>query len=228
MMLLCSEIKSGCCGDYNEILESAEHSGYGDSPRLLPGMRDFQEVVEYCRLTDMGYQGPLLTWCNKQEERVICKKLDRVLINEAWLHDELVYCVFEAGGCYDHMRCRIEMEVEEKNKRRPFKFTNVISKMPEFLPLVESHWNNYEALYQSTSAMFRLTKRLKDLKQPLRVLSKEKLGDLSKRTREAYQNLCVKQRETMENPMSDAIREEAEVYRKWIRLAEIEETCLRD
>lgn len=41
-------------------------------------------------------------------------------------------------------------------------------------------------MFLSTSAMFRLTKRLKDLKQPLRLLSKSKLGDLPRRAREAY------------------------------------------
>lgn len=43
-------------GDYNEILEEDEHSGFEDSPRIPVGMRDFQEATRYCRLTDMGYQ----------------------------------------------------------------------------------------------------------------------------------------------------------------------------
>lgn len=46
----------------------------------------------------MGYHGPLFTWCNKREEGLICKKLDRVLINEVWLHNLKAYCVFEPGG----------------------------------------------------------------------------------------------------------------------------------
>lgn len=69
-------------GDYNEILEGEEHSEFGNATRVPNGMRDFQEVVSQCRLTDMGYQGPLFTWCNKREEGLICKKLDKVLINE--------------------------------------------------------------------------------------------------------------------------------------------------
>lgn len=73
--------------------------------------------------------------------------------------------------------------------------------MPEFNELMENQWREYEALYQSTSALYRLTKRLKALKQPLRELSKIKLGELPKKTREAYQDLCLKQKETMENPL---------------------------
>lgn len=99
--------------------------------------------------------------------------------------------MFESGGCSDHVRCRIQLEVEEKKKSRPFKFSNVIANMPEFIPLMETQWRDYEALFHSTSAIFRLTKQLKGLKQSL---SKMKLGDLTRRTREAYQELCAKQK----------------------------------
>ena len=75
------------------------------------------------------------------------------------------------------------MKQGEISKRKPFKFTNVIAKMPEFGVLMKDNWKDYEALFHSTSAMFKLTKRLKALKQPLRELSKLKLGGLSKRTR---------------------------------------------
>lgn len=137
------------------------------------------------------------------------------------------YCVFEAGGCSDHLRCRVQFEREEVKKRKPFKFTNVIAKMPEFMPLIENHWKDHEALYHSTSAMYRLTKRLKVLKQPLRSLSKMKLGDLSRRTREAYNNLCLKQKETLENPNGETIKEEVKAHEKWQRLAELEEGYLK-
>lgn len=53
--------------------------------RLPSCMRDFQRVVPHCQLTDMGYQGPKFTWCNKREDGVICKKLDIVLMNDVAL-----------------------------------------------------------------------------------------------------------------------------------------------
>lgn len=69
-------------GDYYEILEGKEHSDFVNMGRMPKGMREFQQVVNSCSLTDMGYQGSLFTWCNKRQEGLICKKLDRVLINE--------------------------------------------------------------------------------------------------------------------------------------------------
>lgn len=181
-------------GDYNEILGLEEHSQYDVSPWIPQGMSDFQDVANYCNLTDMGYQGSKFTWCNKREEGLICKKLDRVLINEKWLHSSQAYCVFEPGGC---------------------------SAM--FIPLMESHWSTMEALFHLTSAMFRLMKHLKALKQPLRSLSKLKLGNLPKKTKEAYNDLCEKQKATLEMPCVLAIQAETTAYEKWQRLAILEE-----
>lgn len=214
-------------GDYNEILEGEEHSGFENSPRLPGGMRDFQDIVRHCKLLDMSYQGPRFTWCNKREQGLIYKKLDRVLVNEEWILGSPTYCVFEAGGCSDHLRCRVELDLEEKRKRRPFKFTNIIAKMPEFLPLMEDQWRNHEPLYHSTSALFRLTKRLKALKMQLRILSKKKLGDLSRRTRETFLVLCEKQKATMMNPIEASMQEEINAYTKWKRLADLEEEYLK-
>lgn len=68
-------------GDFNEILDVEESSGFSRLGRAPSGMRDFQKMVLTCNLSDMCYQGPLHIWCNKREEGVICKKLDMVLMN---------------------------------------------------------------------------------------------------------------------------------------------------
>lgn len=86
-------------GDFNEILEGNESSMFATTGRVPAGMRDFQSTVLRCRLTDMAYQGPQYTWCNKRDEGVICKKLDRVLLNEEALHRfSNAYSIFEPGG----------------------------------------------------------------------------------------------------------------------------------
>lgn len=72
-------------GDFNETLDIEEHSKAEAHPMVTSGMKDFQEVVSYCSITDMASHGPLYTWCNKRENDLILKKLDRVLINDVWL-----------------------------------------------------------------------------------------------------------------------------------------------
>lgn len=164
-------------------------------------MRDFQETVNYCSLTDLGYQGPKFTWCNKRDEGLICKKLDRVLVNDTWCQKfPHSYDVFEAGGCSDHLRCRVMLQAAASRGKKPFKFVNVLTKLPQFKPAVESHWDKTTPLFVSTSALHRFCKKLKSLKPVLRSLGKEKLSDLPKRTHEAYKILCHQQAETLLNP----------------------------
>lgn len=61
-------------GDFNEILKGEEHSNYvASSPTQV--MLDYRDVVAYCSLMDLGFQGSRFTWCNKQQEGLICKKV---------------------------------------------------------------------------------------------------------------------------------------------------------
>ena len=55
-------------------------------------------------------------------------------------------------------------------------------------------------LYNSTSALFRLSKKLKALKSVLKSLGKEKVGEIIKKTREALQTLCAVQETTLADP----------------------------
>lgn len=212
-------------GDFNEILSPVEHSGMGSSQDL--GMREFQATVQYCSLLDMSYQGPRFTWCNKRDNGVICKKLDRTLINEVWTRTfPQSYCVFEAGGCSDHQRCRIVIKSEIMKPRKPFKFVNALVDMPEFIPLVQGFWSQTEVLFNSTSALFRLSKKLKALKPMLKQLSKEKVGEIVKKTKEAYINLCEAQTNTLGDPTQMNIEAESVAYRRWIFLSTLEEKVL--
>lgn len=91
-------------GDFNETLDMAEHSNFDSSPAVTLGMRRFQDMVNHCSLVDMVYHGPLFTWNNKRGNDLISKKLDRVLVNDAWNQRfSQAYSVFEAGGCSDHL-----------------------------------------------------------------------------------------------------------------------------
>lgn len=161
-------------GDFNEILEGAESSRFEDMSSIPSGMRDFQNLVLHCKLADMAYQGPMYTWCNKREEGVICKKLDRVLLNEEALNRfSNAYTIFEAEGCSDHMRCKIQLLPSSEKIRRPFKYVNAISRIPTFLPMVQDYWESTVRLYHSTSAMFRFSKKLKALKPLIRELGEK-------------------------------------------------------
>lgn len=213
--------------DFNETLDIEEHSGHTSSPLVTPGMREFQEVVQYCSMIDMSYHGPKFTWTNKRDFELICKKLDRTLMNSVWMQSfPQSHCVFEAGGCSDHLRCRIQINSGELKPKRPFKFVNAVVESPEFLPLVERFWAETPAIYNSTSAIFRLSKKLKELKPALRSLSRAHVGDITRRTKEVFEQLCASQQRTLSTPSQAHLAAEKMLYERWSRLSSIEEKVL--
>lgn len=75
-------------GDFIETLKIEEHSLSQNNPLIKAGMRNFQDTVRYCSLSNMKFHGPLFTWCNKRDnDELICNKLDRVLVNDQWILD---------------------------------------------------------------------------------------------------------------------------------------------
>lgn len=98
--------------------------------------------------------------------------------------------------------------------------------MPDFLTVVEGFWSETEVLFNSTSALFRLTKKLKALKPVLKQLSKEKVGEIIKKTKDAYNNLCLVQTKTLENPSLINIEAESMAYGRWVFLSALEEKVI--
>lgn len=113
------------------------------------------------------------------------------------------------------------MEVIVTQRKKPFKFSNVLASTPKFQSTVSDYWLLTDPLLVSISALFRLGKPL------LRILEKEVLCDLSRRTKVAYEDLCVKQTSTLQNPTQFNIEEEYRAYEKWTKLADLEEGYLR-
>lgn len=70
-------------------------------------------------------------------------------------------------------------------------------------------------------------KEVEGLKPALRLLSKEKLGKLPQKTKEAYLLLCEKQKETLLNPTLENIRKESNALKRWQKLVDFEEDFLK-
>lgn len=74
--------------------------------------------------------------------------------------------------------------------------------------------------------MFRLTKKLNELKPEVRKLSKKQVDDISKRTKAAHKILCELRNINLTNPSSADMEEETRAYDKWSLLSFIEEKVL--
>uniref|UniRef100_A0A1J3EH56 Endonuclease/exonuclease/phosphatase domain-containing protein n=1 Tax=Noccaea caerulescens TaxID=107243 RepID=A0A1J3EH56_NOCCA len=151
-------------GDYNEILASSEHSlaQYYRTSQL--GMRQFQNLVSDCDLTDLSFVGSLFAWWNKRKCDPIGKKLDRALINGDWLTAfPQSFARFEAGGVSDHSRCLVQLSPVIDDTRKPFRFFHFLADHDSFLPTVSAHWAASGTLYHSRAALQLFHKKLKTL-----------------------------------------------------------------
>lgn len=72
-------------GDFIIILEPGEKRG--GIPNRAYKSFDFVTCMNDCGVKDAGFVGSNFTWCNnRRPSKRIWKRLDRILINDSWLH----------------------------------------------------------------------------------------------------------------------------------------------
>jgi hypothetical protein len=99
-----------CVEDFNKILTHLEK--WGGNTRNRRQMWDFQQALEECELTDLGFLGLKFTWSNCREDiRFIKERLDRGLANQEWrdLFPEVVVVVELALGS-DHLLVLVSLD----------------------------------------------------------------------------------------------------------------------
>ncbi|XP_024010659.1 uncharacterized protein LOC112086114 [Eutrema salsugineum] len=179
-------------------------------------------MVRQCNLIDMGYHGPWFTWCNKRQEGLIHKKLDRVLVNEEWLlNHPYSYSVFKAGGVSDHLRGRFYLSHNDQRTKKSFKFLNALAKMPEFLPAMESFCQRWRVFASDGGALGEISGTFSfDISY---APSHQKVKELETDSK-AFEELCKKQEANATNPSQEAL---AAALTKWEHLYELEEAYLK-
>ena len=71
-------------GDFNEVLQGQEHDGVGN--RSQAQMDAFQDALDTCELTDIGYTGIPWTFEKKVAGGTFTQvRLDRAVANPSWL-----------------------------------------------------------------------------------------------------------------------------------------------
>ncbi|XP_074265650.1 uncharacterized protein LOC141588093 [Silene latifolia] len=70
-----------CLGDFNVVLSTSERVGGVTYPPSV--MKDFDDCLDNCRLSDHSATGCYYTWTNNQGNDLKWAKLDRILVNVA-------------------------------------------------------------------------------------------------------------------------------------------------
>ena len=112
-------------GDFNVIADPVESSNSADTFVTNTDIREFMDCCIRLSMFDHVSTGPTFTWTNKHLDGFITKKLDRVLINDAWLaqftHSTMEFLALEVS---DHCPSLIQLEEVIHFPPRPFKFFN--------------------------------------------------------------------------------------------------------
>lgn len=122
--------------DFNRSLNPCDT--YTNSSRVTRGMTEFWKCLLYFGLFDLSYRENHFTWWNSQEENVIAKKLDCILINDIWLRlFPLSYGLFGDMEFSDHCPSCVHFGNMQSPKNRPFRCPNFITLHPDFLAAVK-------------------------------------------------------------------------------------------
>ncbi|KAF2596526.1 hypothetical protein F2Q68_00009689 [Brassica cretica] len=105
-------------------------------------MIDFNDILYQLGIFDVRYQGVFNTWTNKQPSQPIAKKLDRQLVNQAWVSSfPNSSATFLANDFSDHTPCTLDLATPlPVAETKPYKFFNYLTKHPKFLSTVEDAW----------------------------------------------------------------------------------------
>lgn len=102
--------------DFNAIRDASYRRG--GTSKWLPSFDKFRQCIEAAGVEDLGYRGCRYTWSNRvQGDKVVCRKLDRVLHNGKWLMDFTSSKTdFHTTRVSDHSPVPVSMGAKLKSK----------------------------------------------------------------------------------------------------------------
>ncbi|GJW60131.1 uncharacterized protein Tco_0109466 [Tanacetum coccineum] len=205
-------------GDFNTALNLEDHSCGGYEPNI--SMHEFKECVQRIEVMDVNATGLHFTWNQKPKgDHGTLKKIDRIMSNVPFI-DEFPgsFAIFQPYRISDHTPCVLRIPKVCKLKPKPFKFSNFLVHKERFRDVVANGWN----LNINGCAMFRLVKRLKGLKSPLRKLLYDQ-GNLHARVTQIRGELDEVQKAIDLNPSCTILREDHAHYLLAFKEASLDE-----
>ncbi|GJW11619.1 hypothetical protein Tco_1577446, partial [Tanacetum coccineum] len=194
-------------GDFNVSLFADDRST--GTSTVDTGMRDFQDCVEAIEISDVNSSGLRYTWNQKPKGMDgVLKKIDRVMANLEFSNCFVGACaVFQPYRISDHAPAIIRLPMNSLKKPRPFKFYNMLVHNTRFKEVVANGWN----IEVSGFWMFKVVKKLKNLKKPLRKLLYD-YGNLNDNVNKLRLELDAAQKALDADPSNMELKEEEAAY----------------
>ena len=186
-------------GDFNTTRFASEK--IEGNMNTTTAMEEFHECLFNLELDDMPFNGPLFTWINRRVgDQFVARKLDRSLHNESAL-DTYPYAVTKVlnPGLSDHCPLLVNFSnsVDTRPERRSlFKFFNFWADHPAFFALVKDAWD----IDVYGAPMYRLTRKLRSVKNRLKVFNLQVFSNVQEKIVEAIETLYRAQADLLSNP----------------------------
>ena len=206
-------------GDFNQIRDPLEHS-IPATLNMDKKIRDFNQCMFDVNVEDMNFRGNTFTWWNKRKSSPIAKKLDRCLVNGEWLTSFPASVAFFGNPDFsDHAVITVSLDPVQIRAKKPFRFYNFLIQSPDFMVMIAENWFSFNVL---GSAMFRVSRKLKLLKQCIRSFSHQNFSGIERKTAAAHENLLRAQSAMLADPTTDNASFELQALSTWEELSAAE------
>ena len=190
---------------FQRILSLEERSG--EAAGSMRRIQDFGDVVNRCRLTDLGFRAVPFTWENRRNEvALVQKQLDKALANGPWL-DLFNLCTVTHLVCSysDHVPLLICLDASLSHCRpkwRPRKLEEKLALHPECEEIIMNVWRQ-DAL--EGSPMFKLCEKIKQCRELLHKWYKEFSGVFHRKLKDHTDALTALIQENDRGHLNDSI-----------------------
>ncbi|XP_043720832.1 uncharacterized protein LOC122668311 [Telopea speciosissima] len=196
----------GIGGDFNVVRFS--HEKLGGSPIDIQAVTAFNSCLDDSGLNDLRWSGDDLSWHNKRSgiDRVACK-LDRVLVNDPWLSSlPSSNAFFDLLGLSNHSPISLFVLPFLSFGPKPFKFFNMWTSHPDFLPVVQAAWGI--PVFSFSSPLLAFSKKLKNVKMALKSWNSSTFSNISSSVSSCRDNLSSIQLRLQSNSLNPSLAEE--------------------
>lgn len=163
-------------GDFNQVLSVSEAFSISPPVLSLQGMEAFSDCLSECEIFDLAFRGCYHTWSNKSPSNPKSRKLDRALINEAWLEKfPDSSALFDSPGSSDHSPCLVLLSNELSPRKTRFIFFSMFSSHLDYQSLIREVWRGD---IRVSSSMFALYQRLRKAKICCKSLNRRSFSNI--------------------------------------------------
>lgn len=180
-------------------------------PLTTTALMELADIVSNLTLQDLKWKGAKYTWSNNScgPRRIMCK-LDRILVNQAWISEFVdSEAIFLPTDVSDHSPTLLQ-SLHSPTGGRSFRFFNKWISHPEFMDIVQSTWSIrvLDKNGREPTPMFRVIQKLKALKGKLKVWSRNTYSQQKSAITQTKQHLQLIQQAIQVQPQDENLRKQ--------------------